>query len=205
MAHGMKRSVIMSHGNDHDAKGVKGAYMKGTIPPAKVADAIPGDQHAVGELAEPGDRSATPARPAVNYDPVCGRPVVAPSTPRPEVEEEDDRSGVQKRMDQDLDEFIEEAKQKEAEAEAAEESSEEAPAPVTEEPADEPTRESVQPPGTPVVRELPDSRRKLSRAKQAALLSWCEQLEIVPEDHLGRGESVTPALMRRLIGEKLGL
>lgn len=62
MSRGMRRTTIMSHGGRHDAQGVKGTHLAGTIPPKAVMDAIPVSQNTVGnlpEVANPGTAGET--------------------------------------------------------------------------------------------------------------------------------------------------
>lgn len=58
MPRGMLKTTILSHGRMHDTKGVKGTYLKGTVPKAEVLDSIPTETGAVGNVpgtALPGD------------------------------------------------------------------------------------------------------------------------------------------------------
>jgi len=48
----MKRTTIMSHGRLHNAKGVRGTHLKGTVPESKVLDAIPATANTVGNIPE---------------------------------------------------------------------------------------------------------------------------------------------------------
>lgn len=67
MPRGMRRTVIMSHGRDHDARGVKGTFRKGSAPDPTVLKAIPENLGVVGNVPEntrPGDPAATLPREA---------------------------------------------------------------------------------------------------------------------------------------------
>lgn len=204
MARGMRRTVIMSHGRDHNARGVKGVFRKGTAPNPTVLNAIPNALGAVGnvpETARPGKPESTPARKPANITTKRtvvmdeGIPVLpggnrdttlATSRPAPEVVTPD----------------------KVASAPPAPE-----PAPAPPPPAPEPVvvEDEVSEPEPAATAEetlrtpLPTSKRKLTRAKVSDLRDWCAALDIVPEEYVDTDEDVTGDLMRVLVGDRLGI
>jgi len=209
----MRRSVIMSHGRVHDEDGLKGTYMRGSIPAAKVQKAIPKEQQAIGQVDEPGVQNTAPpkGRPKFIMDPVegtlrLGKARRGVATSRPDAEEmADDRSPQEREADAELDGFIAADAAKKKAAEAAQ---------VPTAPEPEPEAESLAPPAPAAPEEpaepqgvaMPTSARKIARAKRDELDAWCAALEITPEDHLADSEEeeVTARLLRKLVTEKMG-
>jgi len=217
MARGMRRTVIMSHGRDHDARGVKGTFRAGTAPSPEVLDAIPDNLGAVGNLPEqvrPGDPASTVARDAKEITgnrrtamrmdegvPVLpgGNRDATSSMVRPS------ESAVtpDKAPQVPAEEVVEEDEAEATEAEAPEKA---APAAATESEDDEVDEESSDSEDELALSSpLPTSKRSLIRAKVDDLRAWCAALEIVPEEYAERDDLVTGNLMRALIGDKLGI
>lgn len=194
----------MSHGRDHDARGVKGTFRKGAVPDAVVLNAIPEALGAVGNMPEqvrPGvpaqqprdaKTTVTPYR-ALKHDE--GVPVLpggnrdttlATSRPSAEVLTPDK---------------VEESEQVPAALPepplVGDDSTalQEAPELIDAEPEEEEKQ----------ITPLPTSKRKLIRSKVEDLRDWCAALDIVPEEYVDDGVEVTGDLMRVLVGEKLGI
>jgi len=205
----MTRTTIMSHGRSHDAKGVRGVHLRGSVPEAKVLDAIPADVGSVGNLpdtAMPGDPASTAARSAMDITP--GRmarrdaegDIVMPggnrdgvATARPSVETVSPSpvSTLPDPADEPVVLLPE-------------------PAAVTEpttvvEDTPEPVEEAQAHPTEPETPALPATKRKLLRASVGDLQAWCELLQIIPAEYVEDDDEVTTALMRVLVGDKLGI
>jgi len=221
----MRRTVIMSHGRDHDARGVKGTFRKGTSPEPTVLSAIPDALGAVGNVPEkalPGDQAATLPRDAKDITtnrralahdegvPVMpgGNRVAGPSTQRPSLEDiavaEQGAPAPQVPAKPvrttepvtTITEPVEEAAPEPVEAPE--------PEPVTTEP--EATEdELVEAEDVPCDPPLPTSKRRLVRAKVDELRAWCAYLDLVPEEYVDADHLVTGDLMRVLVGDKLGI
>jgi hypothetical protein len=199
----------MSHGRDHDARGVKGTFRKGTQPTKQVLNAIPDALGTVGNLpntARPGNPESTVAREAKqimgNRRAVVmdeGVPVLpggnrdttlATSRPAPETVSPDKVEAKAKPVETPAPEPV-----------AAPAPPEPAPEPVAVEDEVSEDAAAEQTLSTP----LPSSKRKLVRAKLSALREWCEALDIVPEEYVNEDEDVTGDLMRVLVGDKLNI
>jgi len=219
----------MSHGGLHDSKGVKGTYRQGTIPDAKVLDAIPESAGTVGNLPEtvlpgnadapPPDRAQTQVRPGkIRMDE--GVPVIPggnrdrrPGTMRPQLEEqviERTSSGqvpaeaapVPEPEPAPVVEVVEPVPPPPPPAQDELEAAPPAPEPEAQaEVAEEPSVAPLAPPTAP----MPDSRRKLRRARMSQLKAWCSQAGLSPEDYVDTPEQVTRDLMRELLAEHLNL
>lgn len=236
MARGMRRTTIMSHGRMHNAKGVKGTHLRGTVPSKTVLDAIPEAQAAVGDIPEtqrPGDANAkatrTPmqVRPGKKYIDAEGDPYIpggthdprgGPATMRPQI----DASPLPERSSSgqvpaDVVPPVEPETTDPVEApEEAQETREEAPpapavaplAPPTDpEPsvAEDASSEPQEPDASDLSVPMPDTRRKLVRAKNEVLREWCVHLKIVPEEYADTDDGVTGDMMRQLIAEAVNI
>ena len=204
----------MSHGRDHDARGVKGTHLKGTVPTSSVLNSIPPALGAVGNIPEqvrPGDQAITAERVAqyiqtkkLRHDegiPVLpgGNRDTSLAAPRPEA-----KTATPDQVVEQVPAKLEEPVRK--------------PAAITE-PAVEPVPEPVAVAPEPVVilesgeedeleeegPALPTSKRRLIRAKVDELRSWCSMLELVPEEYVESDDQVNGDLMRVLVGDKLGI
>lgn len=220
MPKGMRRTVIMSHGKNHDAKGVRGVHRQGTVPDAKVLAAIPESIGAIGNLPEQanrGDQAATAERPPnsirggksrIVYDE--GVPVMPGgnreglATMRPDLESQvpadvsthEDTAAADEEAHEEVSE-TQEAPSETPLAPEATTSPEEAHPPTEGEEAVR-NEESESPP-------LPTSKRRLIRSRVAELRAWCAALDIIPEEYVEEGEEVTGNLMRVLVGDKLNI
>ena len=216
MARGIRRTTILSHGGRHDAQGVKGTHLAGTVPAKAVIAAIPDAMNTVGNLPEtqaPGTagevmRSTTPVEVRTGKSRIRmdeGIPVIpggnrdagrGPSTSRPQLD--DVSAPVPTRSS----------------------SGATVPAPVPAAPPEapiEPRGEALvppvddMPPPEPkavtgaVEPPLPTTRRKLARASKSRLRDWCGVLNIKPEEYVDDDSLVTGDLMRALIGDELGI
>lgn len=205
MPRGMNRTTIMSHGAVHDAKGVTGTHIKGTVPAPEVLDAIPASIGAVGNVPEtalagrgPTTRAQVPG--AVNttkkrWTDDEGNPDFpprgmrgGPSTQRPGPET-----------------TTAEATPAEAPAEPAGSSILPPPEAVAEQERDELSDDETPTPVTGTAALPAISKRQLQRATVEKLREWCGLVGIIPEEYVEDGEEVTGVLMRQLLSQKLDL
>ena len=209
MPRGMTRTTIMSHGRSHDAKGVRGVHLRGSVPEGKVLDAIPADVGSVGNIPEntlPGDPLSTAARSPKDITPrTRGRldaegDIVMPggnrdgvATARPAVETVSPSHEVVEEAPVDpADEPVVVLPEPDAAVEAD---------PVAED-TSAPEEGAV---AHPKAAALPTTKRKLVRATVSDLYAWCGLLEILPEEYVDDDASVTADLMRVLVGDKLNI
>jgi hypothetical protein len=202
----MNRTTILSHGGMHDAKGVSGTHLKGSVPAPAVLDAIPPAIGTVGnvpETARPGQgpvtRSQVPGEP-VNTDKRRrwfddeGNPDFpprgGPSTQRPGPETTTAEAEPQEQP---------------AEAPGGAAGASLLPPPSPEpEARDEVSQSETDTPVTGTSR-LDLSKRKLQRATVEQLRSWCIEAGIIPEEYVDDDAEVTGALMRQLLAEKFDI
>lgn len=214
----------MSHGRVHDAKGVKGTHLQGTVPTKAVLDAVPDGVGTVGHIADPqpGDHEARKDQQTsktLRFDQEKQRrgpmrdaegDLVLPggnrdgtgmfiSRPTPQVPVEPKPA---------LKPVVEAVKPKEKPKKAPVE-------PVVAPKEPEATQDTLEPekpaekPAEPKVawpqgaEELAEwfTKSKMQRAKVAELEAWCPIFGIDPAEFAGDGVSVTGTMMRDLISQ----
>lgn len=208
----------MSHGLVHNATGVKGTYLRGTVPPKAVLGAIPDTVGAVGHLAEtvpPGQGGApvrSPAQIAFDQDkqrgglmmdgegdfvlPGGNRADQAFMTTRPE------SAPITEAEEAPAEEPPEPPEAVFAESEDL--APDEAPESVTEAPEEPeaPAAPATEWPQEPEAIAEWFTKRKLVRAKVGELRAWVDVLGIEITDYEG-GETPTANLMRAVIVHRI--
>jgi hypothetical protein len=194
----MNRTTILSHGGRHDAQGVVGTHVKGTVPVAAVLDAIPAAIGTVGNVPE----SARPGQGPTTRDQTTGEPVAVRR-----YFDEEGRPDFPPRRGPSTQRPGPETTTKEA-----------APAPEpAKAPAVAPSASLLPPPSPPALArdEVSDTpvaaprldlnKRKLQRASTEQLREWCAAAGVIPEEYVDSNDQVTGKLMRDLLAEKLDI
>jgi hypothetical protein len=196
----MNRTTIMSHGGVHDAAGVVGTHLRGTIPAPAVLDAIPPAIGTVGNVPEtalagqgpttrqPTEKQATVRRWFDDEGNPDFPPRDGPSTQRPAPK-------------------VVTADKVEEPPASARGGAASASVPPPPDPAP-PARDEVsaaEPVAQVPAPDLGLSKRKLGRATVEQLREWCQQAGIRPEEYVDSDEEVNGVLMRRLLSEKFSI
>lgn len=185
MPRGLNRTVIMSHGKNHDALGVRGTHLAGSVPDPAVLAAIPEGLGAVGYVPSPVSVPAAKAPASARAEAVTAERVLpgGPSTSRPSVESTTGEPEAPPALPQPRGGAV--------------------PPPPDSAPASVPDAIST---GATALAALNITKRKLKRASLPDLTKWCGLAGINPKEYVENdGDPITGGLMRQLLAEHLNI